>query len=226
MVDGSRLTYNAVVAGGTGTATVTVTASDGKDDGTASMSFTVTVSNSRPESSRPGNQPEEPEPEQPEEEEPEEEEMEPEQESEEPEEDESSFLEDLVENTVDYAAEEAAERITEEVLERASEQVSKQVLKTVLGCGPCGSRCGSGHDRLRHLHHLSRPHLLGLRLQQRGTVQTSGGVPLHPPRGAGKRIPRLGAGPLRSGVRRPPQTLPPRFPGRGMPFSANGHLLG
>ena len=58
-VAGSQLTYNAVVEGGTGTATIMVTASDGKDDGTASLSFTVTVSSSRPESSRPDpNQPE------------------------------------------------------------------------------------------------------------------------------------------------------------------------
>ena len=45
VVDGSRLTYHAVVEGGTGTATVMVTASDGKDDGTASFSFNVTVAN-------------------------------------------------------------------------------------------------------------------------------------------------------------------------------------
>ena len=109
VVDGSRLTYNAVVGAGTGTATVTVTASDGEDS--VSMSFTVVVSSNRPESSRPGNQPEEPE-NQPE--------------------DENSFLDDLLDNTADYAAEEAVEKATERILERASEQAARQVLKTAL----------------------------------------------------------------------------------------------
>ena len=42
-VRGSTLTVSAVAEGGAGTATITVTASDGKDDGTASFSFTVNV---------------------------------------------------------------------------------------------------------------------------------------------------------------------------------------
>ena len=146
ITSGGRLTYNAVVGGGTGTATITVTARDGEDS--ASLSFTVTVSSSRPESSRPGNQPEtepefEPDPEA--ETQPEELETQPEEPETQPEEEEEqSFLDELAENfdpegTIDAGKDVAKGEIVE--------KVAKKVLgKTLRKAIPVGGFVGDVKD--------------------------------------------------------------------------------
>ena len=128
VVNGSSLTYNAVVGGRTGTATVTVTASDG--EASVSMSFIVTVASARPESSRPGNQPEETQPEaetQPE--------SQPEAEPQPEEVEEQSFLDEWG-DTLDAAQGEAEEEAAERAAKKAiASELGEEILGKVLKKG-------------------------------------------------------------------------------------------